>query len=279
MPDRLSVSLPPLLLATLSLVWMTGCTGTPGAGTNATPSGDPVPLEQFADEMARVRCDKVYDCCSATEIDASQEFFFDDRDDCLETFRATIGTFFVPEMEKAIEAGRADYDAVAAGECITRFEAYDCDEFQAQFDGDDFSRILCDEMTVPKVDQGGLCTWQFECTTGSCVSADVVNEDPTCQTLPGVGEPCFERETASTVSKDLCAGDLECVDSTCVQPGEPGAECSVDDECITEDCTLGTCAEFLPVGERCFFDKDCASENCDRDERCGEPLDGACTLL
>lgn len=270
-----------ILSLSLSIASVTGCTGAPGSASNdggPGPGGESLPLDEFADDMARVRCDKLYDCCSEAELQASQQLFFDDREHCLSTTKDGFNEFTVPLIEEAIEAERASYDGEAAAECLARLEGYDCDEYQEALGQDEYHGFLCPEMNVPLVDEGDLCNWNFQCTVGRCVIEDFEAQEGTCRVLPGDGEACFERQTASG-PEGMCGDGLDCVEGTCITPGEPGAECSIHDECVTEcDYSTMSCAERGSVGDRCSSDTDCKSENCDEDDRCGARLDGACEM-
>jgi hypothetical protein len=152
--------------------------------------------------------------------------------DCIDFATAVIVGFGVTAYKDSIAKGRMEYDADAAGDCVAAIEALTC----AQYGADEFPERGCRPYLIPKVENGGGCTEDYECTSANCEGESTPLGEPAtdgaCAPMPVDGEAC----------DDNCAGELIC-DSrdnsgakTCMPARANGTQCNVDSECESDFC-------------------------------------------
>lgn len=89
-------------------------------------------------------------------------------------------------------------------------------------------------------DLGEACDWRATCREGLACRAEL------CVALPGPGEECPDRECDPRSS--FCDST-----QTCREPGEIGASCAAQEECVSAYCPNGTCQLPPKKGEPCTF--------------------------
>lgn len=240
--------------------------------------GNKVKVEDLDEELPGPICEKIFECCSDEEIEASQGLFFEFEDEasCVETYDGLVSLALISSIVAAEDHGRAEYDGQAAADCIDDIKNSSCEEAAQR----NLSEVICEGMIKPLLSEGDTCKQDFECIEGSCYMADFDAEEGTCMVLPTAGEPCLEQQSDNDITFSVCAEGFACVDDTCIEPKEPGADCSSSAECQTNcDIDTNTCAERLDAGENCFGDDTCKSNNCGSEGVCvGSEGDG-CGLL
>jgi len=203
---------------------------------------EPRTREAFCRDWAAGACsEEVVSNCQARSAGACRET---QQDFCLD---------LIPE-DFSDRDGRACTDAVA--------RAY----ADGQLRDEELAIVLklggpCDRIVVGSREAGESCGDSSECDRPrgyACVrKAD--SERGTCQ-LPdrvGAGRDC-EAEDA------VCEPGFYCDGSHCVESKEPGASCTIPEQCGEEGyCNdEGECAERLAVSEPCDEDEQCAEGIC-----------------
>ncbi len=262
--------------------WLVGAAFATTVGCGSCGGGaKKVELDELDEELADATCSKLYECCTAEEIGTVNIFFgeFDDEESCVEEYDKLIALFVLPSVRQSIEDGRLEYDPKAAGECLAEYRAVSCEEAAADT-APDGAGFACENIFVPLVADGGVCSQDLECIGGTCILPDFDAEEGECGTLPGDGEPCLVNEM-DDFSFGECAEGTTCIDDTCVAPKEEGEACTRGSGCISGSCVDDACAPLKADGEDCFSSSECESGFCDTDEFvCGAAADGgSCELL
>ena len=120
---------------------------------------------------------------------------------------------------------------------------YQCTDYTCQ------EGTTCDSSGLCKLDIGSKCQLASDCVEGSYCSGVCVSESR----QPGVftgdpGSPC------------PCGTGMVCNVTTCKR--QSGFQCTLDSDCLSNDCSGGTCASGSSLGNVCVTNSDCISGNC-----------------
>ena len=181
-----------------------------GLLVGCTSSIDPT---QFQADAVSIACAKAFECCDADEIPiefASLGARPTSVAECEEILRRR---YTGQGIEGSVEAGRAEYDEASARTCLDEIRAMTCDEYRGAIVDIASVSGACGSALTPLVEQGGICTLDFECVTGWCDTGGI--GDGTCETVPQLGEPCAVR----------CASGLRCEGGTCVTSERAAGHC------------------------------------------------------
>jgi len=205
--------------------------------SSSTPASEPVPEEDWLRAYSEARCEIRFRCCTASEREAWHSRAAPPpatEEECVAQ-ALELGGFF---------GGSAGdrWDAAAAGRCVTALSSLTCDEYVDVLEDRGADLAACGQMIRPTVEDGGACVGDGQCFSGYCDSLEI-GEEGVCGEPPTEGEPCFS----------ACADGLFCDNETdprtCQREREDGAECRLDEQCVT-DCvgrdplnihSLGTC--------------------------------------
>ncbi len=199
-----------------------------GCSDSGTATGDPVELTGLAASLSKASCSKSFECCTATEIMAEYGAMVTTEANCESQIGGLLSSLLVPSYQASVTAGRLEYDAAAAGDCVAAIESLTC----AQYSGQAMTASGCNTFLVPKVANGGACSQSYECTSGNCegASAGTPPTDGMCKVKPTVGQTC-------SLS---CADGSYCQGTTCVALQANGATCSDSSHCSSGYCNT-TC--------------------------------------
>ncbi len=201
--------------------------------------GGPIAIEDLGTRLAQVSCQKVFDCCTDAEI-MSQFMNIKYMGVPITTFDQCVGFtagFFnmlaLPQWQASIAAGRMEYDAAAAGGCVSASASLSCSEYAALSNGSGNTSLAgtCQPFLIPKVENGGACSDDEECTSDNCVQTSS-SMDGTCQAMPGAGEPC----DGSCIDGYYCGFASGETTETCLALVANGAPCTLDEECMSGYC-------------------------------------------
>ena len=230
------------------------CALLAGCGGDDSGSGGQISLDNLGSELATESCSKMFECCTDAEIMAQfMGIKFEGQpitteEQCTSFTTAFFVGFAVESYKASIAAGRIDYDADAAGDCLAVLRGVSCSEYSSAQTGPDDFAGECRPFIVAKVGDGGGCTQDYECTSDNCDGATVQpggpNTDGVCKPKPTAGQAC----------QHTCADDLYCgYDQTagmqiCQATKSDGAQCSSDHECKSDECNANMmCAAAAPT--------------------------------
>ncbi len=244
----------------LALVGLAAC----GGGGPA-----PVEVEDFGVEAMTALCDWAVRCRHTPDEETCRRMI----DGRAYDVRRAIDT---------IAAGRALWDAEAAGHCVAATRDAVCPD-------DAFAHEACGRLLIGLVPQGGACTSSFDCADRAGCAVTTCDEQccaGTCgapQPPPapiervGVGEPCVQH--LDCVAGAYCGVERRCV----AMPDAPGEPCLFG--CAWGDlyCDVftETCKRFGGRGDPCDADSPCDPAWAYCDVTCrdlpgpGEPCDSA----
>lgn len=185
-------------------------------------------LADANDQLVTAYCEKVFDCCSAGEMEEAVGTAYDDVEDCLEQNPGLFGGIGGSELDRSYEEGNISFDDGPADDCAASIEGLGCGEFQAT-DAERRSLPGCADMVTGTVGNGGNCAGDWECESEFCVFSDGEAESGTCDDPPSVGEACASRR---------CGSDAHCdrFDDECVDLRQNGEACSDDAMCDSGYC-------------------------------------------
>jgi hypothetical protein len=237
-----------------------GCSGEdpnpePTGGTN---SGT-IALDAYANELAKVYCNRIFTCCTAVEQAKALELLSPtpkNEAECTTAYSALF-SFVIGEQKDSVAAGRQTYDGAKASNCFAKLEG----SCAGGIDNDDIQNDPeCATVFVGKVADGGMCT-----NDGDCSSAgSVCNDAGVCTALAAEGQPC-------TFSSD-CQEGLTCGVDACIKPKAEGEACTSSFDCASTICEMGVCAPKKADGAMCTFSEECASGDCDATDTCAAKL-------
>lgn len=182
-------------------VLLVGCSG----GT----SGGPIAIDQFGNEVAKVACSKIFECCNSAEV--MQQFMnltynnqpVTTEAQCEGLYMGLLDGYAIPDYKASIAAGRVTYDADAARGCIDAYANLGCGAYSQLTHA---TGISCSTpYLIPHVGDGGACSQAYECTSGYCSSG-------TCMT-----EPPLVPNGGSCTSGEQCASGY-CGSGSCADP-------------------------------------------------------------
>jgi hypothetical protein len=140
--------------------------------------------------MSRRYCERLYECCSATDI-ANNHFAGRSEDECAAMVEVALAGY-----EDSVSLERVGFDGARAASCMAAPAMLACEEVR------DAQRLLsaleCEGAFEPLVPRGGDCTQVHECVDGTC-------------DRPVDGGSCVEWKEAG----DACMYDHECASAYC----------------------------------------------------------------
>ncbi len=177
-----------------------------------TACGGGVKLEDLESSFEDALCERQVRCGAYATVDA-----------CKEDFRILID-----EIERAVAAGRANYDADKAEACLEALSSSSCDG-----SAEDVRRQpqACRDTFTGTVADGGACFGGEECLSERC-------------TIPDCGMACCQGTCAVTVAEVAIGGACSGTTGPCAQ----GSFC---------DSQTTTCAALRAVGAACTSNSQC----------------------
>jgi len=216
------------------LVAVAACGGEGGSLRSVT-------IEELPAEAAAVVCNKLVECCTPMEF-MDETFGGTTIEDC-EALYSSFGAIITTTLNDSVANGRVVYHGDRVASCYDLLADASCVEFRTE-DPDVLGR--CGVSFEPRVENGGVCGEDFDCTSGLCDGESIDFETlvityGVCADAPGLGQPCIDFE---------CASGLYCGGSACEEPQADGASCSGDDECESRSCNganpgVGTCGAIM----------------------------------
>lgn len=159
-----------------------------------------IPIANGPAEIARVICDKLFECCTEAELMALPLNIGDSESACqigVSLYLAVI----VEASTESIEAGRIRYDGVALEACLDRYRNEACGVVEK------LDLSICPDVFAPQIALGEACGISAECIEGYCEgSNDAANP---------VGE-CAPKKQDGTA----CAANDECQSGLCEALGD-----------------------------------------------------------
>jgi hypothetical protein len=253
---------------------MPGADPDHGAGVPITPGA---PDTSFAGQVATGVCGWLLGCCTTLEQedfvagvtagDAQTDTYQltlrmrDDPSICRDLVKGHLLTLW-RDADGAVAAGRAVYNEVATGTCLTSFEDSVCSTSGAG----DLSRsdhpCHADELVTGLAEPGDLCTHDFECTDGGYCDVALGASFGSCRTWSTLGEPCNEDQACGPAGYCGGTGDFGvCAETS----GDLAPFCNLHIDCgAGQYCATSThaCVEALPAGTVCQASPYCASGFC-----------------
>lgn len=222
--------------------WMVTFGVVVGLGCSASETETPsLNLSTTAQNLAESQCARLFDCCTASEIDVVfVGLEIEDEATCVGSLQNYLNTFVVPGWQAAIDAGTLRVHADKEGGCLDALKQRECGEFAPSPVVNIFEIEACRSFLSSNLESSGFCAQDFECTTGFCSRA-AGSEQGTCKVALSESEPCLN---------DVC--------------GPPG---------YALFCDEGLCTKRRGIGEECFRNEECDSGNCVASEVakiCGE---------
>ncbi len=209
------------------------------AGDDSSGGGAPIALDDLGTHLAEVSCQKLFECCTDAEI--MKEFMnitymgqpITTEEQCVAFTAGFFNGLALPQWQASIAAGRMEYDASAAGGCVSASASLSCSEYAALSSGNGNTSLAgtCEPFLIPKVANDGACSQDDECTSNNCVGA-TSSTDGACKPMPGPGEAC----DGSCVDGYYCGYADGQTMETCIAFKANGAQCTVSDECTSGYC-------------------------------------------
>jgi len=196
-----------------------GCGGGSGSG---------VSLNAFPQQYAQALCTQNFTCCS----DVGDRTLAD----CVETNRSAL-EFFAQTIADAKAKGRVSYDPDQMQICIDAITALSCEAWSKGFSLSSQPDV-CNAAVVAKVEAGGGCLDDIECTSHSCEGEDApAQSDGTCAADSPLGKACADSSGCSLGFYCDLGSD------TCAPLKRAGEHCNNALECETScDITTETCS-------------------------------------
>jgi hypothetical protein len=215
---------------------LVGCAGG-CAGDDS--GGGPIAIEDLGMRLADVSCQKTFDCCTDAEI---MKQFMDitymnqpitTEQECVAFTAGFFNGLALPQWQASIAAGRMEYDASAAGECVSASASLSCADYAALSSGAGTTSLAgtCQPFLIPKVANDGACSQDDECTSANCVTTSS-SMDGACKPIPGAGEAC----SGSCADGYYCGFAGGQTMETCIALAANGTQCTLSDECTSGYC-------------------------------------------
>jgi MYXO-CTERM domain-containing protein len=222
-------------------------------GAGGCGKSDEVSLKEFGEQASQTTCDKVYECCSASDSELAMHMNYSGgREECGRKSRESMG-FWAAIIGKEQERGRLSYDPKLARRCLDAFAAASCETHKGNAALD-----ACDTFITPKTPPGSPCNAGESCMGGGCVGLSAEKEG-VCRAYVAEGGSCAESP---------CGKGLFCEpgSKTCKPRKSAGASCNLNGECQSEGCngrnpdagTAGTCGAKGGEQTRCFVTSGCS---------------------
>lgn len=168
---------------------------------------------QFQADAVTIACEKAFECCDAEELPIEFAAIGARPTTIAECEDVLRRRYTGQGIEGSVEAGRVAYDESSARVCLDEIRAMTCDEQRGGIVDIASVSGACGSALMPLVTEGGICTHDYECTTGWCDTGGI--GDGTCEPVPQAGEPCEVR----------CAIGLRCTEGTCAVHENPAGYC------------------------------------------------------
>lgn len=214
--------------------------------------GGSIDVDDLGMELAVASCALQFECCTDAEIMEQymgitfEGHAIETEAQCVEFSNAVFVGFAVTGYKESIAKDRVAYDGSAAADCVAAIEALSCSQYN---EGDLSGLEGCRPYLSAKVENGGGCTEDYECTSANCVGEDTpLGEPPTdgaCMPMPAAGEACDD----NCPGELICDADLGSGDETCRPARTNGTQCNLDSQCASGYCEPGSsrvCADEPP---------------------------------
>jgi len=216
----------------LMVVVLVGCDG----GGQSTP----IAIGDFETAYVEAYCAKLVRCG-----------VWEDEQTCLDVDfgHARSSYTVIPAATAAVDAGKATYDANAAGDCVAAFASSGCD-YASDHDAD-----ACAKAFVGLAAIGAACANDQECSSGSCsIAYSGPSRCPSgvCVAPPTIGNSCS--------TGTYCGPNAYCDGTTCRARGQAGdrcdsgyGQCADDLDCVPDAGFMGPgrCRPEVADGESC----------------------------
>ncbi|QSQ20929.1 hypothetical protein JY651_37775 [Pyxidicoccus parkwayensis] len=263
--------------AVLAVMWvgLAACDGT--KVTDMPSQEEPVERADFNAKAAEALCERYARCG-----------LIDDQERCREqqlSYGLINQVGLGSRYDEALEAGRIQYDAARAGQCVQALRDGSCDEAPVSLpmqnrgiEYDSRCRILWGQVA-----DGAACQWSTECREGAYCDATVSSCGGVCRR--GTPQP-------PVTPFDACPHDTVLIAAQCLEPGGEGAPCGTENGrpagvcgqglwCDAHGLTRGTCKPVSTEGQACddYEGPWCGWSLFCREGRCQKPKakGGACT--
>ena len=171
-----------------------------------------VPLDQLADEYARVVCNRNFACCTPS----------DTKGKTLASCQQSVANLFksaVDAVRDGVNRGRTIYFPERAEACLQTLEATSC----AAWPLDPVTELpaICANSIEPQVNNGGPCRSVADCVSGLCIGA-TSSADGTCMRKVASGQTC----EPPPLGQNTCEPELYCDSTkTCSATKSDGTSC------------------------------------------------------
>ncbi|TDP71903.1 hypothetical protein DFR33_108117 [Bradymonas sediminis] len=270
----------PFLLLSVIFTMSVAC-GDPDDGSITREGEDSddasIAVEQWSSAYAAAICEQAFSCCSTEEILLAFGRYYSDYQSEAQC-RVEFGSIMSLNNQlrvNAVAAGRMEYNADTAAECLRELQRRSCAETIIPLDG---SIDACEHVFRAKVADGGECSASEECVEGHyCVGLEFGNTDKLglCRPRTGAGDDCGDAAGA-------CMEGYECIRTWspdtdnewvnhCEKIGEIGEECAFN--CVEGAyCDAdGMCRASKGGGQLCSTSEECDADTyCDPDAAVGE---------
>src|SRR5262245_43663327 len=149
-----------------------------GLATLATPAAcekEKDPIDPLAQEVALAVCPKAYQCCTGMQLADNQQAGTDEASCKVKT--ADSFDEFLDSVAASEKKGRVIFHRERLEACLSTIRSSDCASLNQT---NHFSGVPgCGESIEPKVQNGGACTFNWECVGDNCAKPG--KEDGTCQ--------------------------------------------------------------------------------------------------
>lgn len=152
-------------------------TGSNPGGSDDPGSADPITVDAFLQQMAKVDCDEAFACKASFPTDAGgtfDELYGSTATDCY----AMANMYNDPvKVASEITAGKIHFDGSAAATCVAGITFGTCTEYWD--DGGDYP-AACDGAISGTIADGSACVVDYDCSNvdSYCTEAGTCGTDP-----------------------------------------------------------------------------------------------------
>lgn len=224
-------------LALLAVAILLGCSNS----ANNDPlnsTSEPVDPRPIVKQIATAQCEKILECCAGEELERVLGPGVQDQAACETAILNQAQAFFLPALERALEAETITLADFEVDGCVEALEARQCGEFEPVASANVLAEMGCGDVVDAKLALSGFCADDFECETGFC-SRPPAESEGSCKNPPQIGEPCLN---------DRCDSFLACSPTgTCVEKLGDGEVCTRNADCRSDVCSPGNEGELVCV--------------------------------
>ena len=212
--------------------------GRPDGGTIGHPDASyPPTVVQTATSLSQAVCDKVWNCCTASDLASTGEVYGTDLASCKAKFTALL-------EETAPDLKRAHLDTAAESQCLNALNGELCHELASGRPPS--GGEACNRLWVGTQQLHQPCGHGDECVSALCIgmqfgSDGTITGDGTCATPAGSGQPCADGAGGSSSGLPCQTGLVRKYDTsghcTCQSPAGFGASCTSSSECASYYCS------------------------------------------